>query len=152
MKLKSVTIYGRGKRKFVFPINLVGRLVVGDIVNRAERTGNSLYVSKVAKEFAIELHKDGNYAYNDNGDMAFMYLFKEKILHAISLETEDDKSLKLDLPQDALVTTDISKFGTLYIAVSDIKTVDDFFDKRSRNQESDLKLNFIDHYFDLMTA
>ena len=140
VRVTSLTLMFKNCESIEIPLKYIGQIFIGDIKTNIERiTIDTISQKDVAKEFFIELFKEGDLPYDGLYNCnVFERIVRYHDLYMLEIKYDDGKTQYITLAYqgtDHNIYQDswISRLGNLYLTVSARKCVDDYIVEKDMN-------------------
>lgn len=139
-RVTSITLMFKNCESIELPLKYIGHIFIGDIKTNIERiTLNNIEQRDVAKEFFIEIFKEGDLAYDGFYNCnIFERIVRYRDLYMLEIKYDDETTQYITLAyqgtdHNLYQNTWISRLGNLYLVVSARRQVDDYIVEREAN-------------------
>ena len=139
-RVTSLTLMFKNCESLEIPLKYIGHIFIGDIKTNIERiTLDNISQRDVAKEFFIEIFKEGDLPYDGLYNCnVFERIVRYKDLYMLEIKYDDENTQYITLAYNGsdhniYQDTWISRLGNLYLTVSARKCVDDYIIEKEAN-------------------
>ena len=136
----GLTLMFKNCESIDIPLKYVGHIFIGDIKTNIERiTLDNISQRDVAKEFFIELFKEGDLPYDGLYNCnIFERIVRYRDLYMLEIKYDDGKTQYITLAyqgsgHNIYQDSWISRLGNLYLVISARKCVDDYINDKEAN-------------------